>query len=116
MPPQIVELFGSPFLTWRGVPLLPSDKLDLKGSSESAPGTTNILLMRVGEADQGVVGLRPAKVPDEVEPGLAVRAMGVDHQAITSYLVTSYFSTAALVDDAIAVLQNVEVSNYYDYS
>ncbi|MFD7450125.1 family 2B encapsulin nanocompartment shell protein [Kitasatospora sp. NPDC059827] len=116
VPPQIVELFGSPFLTWRGVPLLPSDKLDLKGSANSAPGTTNILLMRVGEERQGVVGLRPAKVPDEVEPGLAVRAMGVDRQAITSYLVTSYFSTAALVDDAVAVLQNVEVSNYHDYS
>jgi CRP-like cAMP-binding protein len=116
VPPQIVELFGSPFLTWRGVPLLPSDKLDLKGSANSAPGTTNILLMRVGEERQGVVGLRPAKVPDEVEPGLAVRPMGVDRQAITSYLVTGYFSTAALVDDAIAVLQNVEVSNYHDYS
>ncbi|MFD9480005.1 family 2B encapsulin nanocompartment shell protein [Streptomyces nojiriensis] len=116
VPPQIVELFGSPFLTWRGVPLLPCDKLDLKGSGNSAPGTTNILLMRVGEAEQGVVGLRPAKVPDEVEPGLSVRPMGVDRQAITSYLVTSYFSAAALVDDAIAVLQNVEVSNYYDYS
>ncbi|MFJ1704639.1 family 2B encapsulin nanocompartment shell protein [Kitasatospora sp. NPDC088346] len=116
VPPQIVELFGSPFLTWRGVPLLPSDKLDLKGSSNSAPGTTNILLMRVGEAEQGVVGLRPSSVPDEVEPGLSVRAMGVDRRAITSYLVTSYFSTAALVDDAVAVLQNVEVSNYYDYS
>ncbi|MEV7603115.1 family 2B encapsulin nanocompartment shell protein [Kitasatospora sp. NPDC089797] len=116
VPPQIVELFGSPFLTWRGVPLLPSDKLDLKGSATSAPGTTNILLMRVGEERQGVVGLRPAKVPDEVEPGLAVRAMGVDRQAITSYLVTAYFSAAALVDDAVAVLQNVEVSTYHDYS
>ncbi|NUK08503.1 cyclic nucleotide-binding domain-containing protein [Streptomyces lunaelactis] len=115
VPPQIVELFGSPFLTWRGVPLLPCDKLDLRGSG-SVPGTTNILLMRVGEAEQGVVGLRPAKVPDEVEPGLSVRAMGVDRQAITSYLMTSYFSAAALVDDAIAVLQNVEVANYYDYS
>ncbi|AVZ72678.1 Crp/Fnr family transcriptional regulator [Streptomyces lunaelactis] len=116
VPPQIVELFGSPFLTWRGVPLLPCDKLDLRGSGNSVPGTTNILLMRVGEAEQGVVGLRPAKVPDEVEPGLSVRAMGVDRQAITSYLMTSYFSAAALVDDAIAVLQNVEVANYYDYS
>ncbi|TQF08074.1 cyclic nucleotide-binding domain-containing protein [Kitasatospora acidiphila] len=116
VPPQVVELFGSPFITWRGVPLLPSDKLDLKGSAGAAPGTTNILLMRVGEDQQGVVGLRPAKVPDEVEPGLAVRPMGTDRQAITSYLMTGYFSTAALVDDAIGVLQNVEVSNYHDYS
>ncbi|BAJ26306.1 MULTISPECIES: cyclic nucleotide-binding domain-containing protein [Kitasatospora] len=116
VPPQIVELFGSPFLTWRGVPLLPSDTLDLRGTADSAPGTTNILLMRVGEDRQGVVGLRPAKVPDEAEPGLSVRPMGVDRQAITSYLVTGYFSVAALVDDAIAVLQDVEVAHYHDYS
>ncbi|GAA1143149.1 hypothetical protein F4556_005856 [Kitasatospora gansuensis] len=116
VPPVVMELFGSPFMSWRGVPLLPSDKLDLKGSGQSAPGTTNILLMRVGEAEQGVVGLRPSKVPDEVEPGLSVRPMGVDLKAITSYLVTSYFSAAALVEDAVAVLQNVEVSKFHDYS
>ncbi|MFI1970526.1 family 2B encapsulin nanocompartment shell protein [Streptomyces cinnamoneus] len=114
VPPVIDTRHGSPLLTWRGVPLLPSDKMPLTGPDGA--GTTEILLMRVGEATQGVVGLRPSKVPDEVEPGLAMRNMGMDQKGITSYLMTAYFNAAVLVEDAIAVLQNVEVSKYHDYS
>ncbi|KRV51215.1 Crp/Fnr family transcriptional regulator [Wenjunlia vitaminophila] len=113
VPPVIETRFGSPLLTWRGVPLLPSDKVRFSGPGAA---TTEILLMRVGEADQGVVGLRPAKVDDEIEPGLAVRNMGVDRRGVTSYLMTAYFNAAVLVEDAVAVLQNVGVANYYDYA
>ncbi|WP_052864376.1 family 2B encapsulin nanocompartment shell protein [Streptomyces niger] len=116
VPPVMDTRFGSPLLTWRGVPLLPSDKVGFSNSSGAAAGTTEILLIRAGEAEQGVVGLRPSEVPDEVEPGLAMRNMGTDKRAITSYLMTAYFNTAVLVEDAIAVLQNVEVSKYHDYS
>lgn len=114
VPPVVDTRFGSPLLTWRGVPLLPSDKVRFTGGVGS--GTTEILLMRMGEAEQGVVGLRPSSVQDEVEPGLAMRNMGTDQKGITSYLMTAYFNTAVLVEDAVAVLQNVEVSNYHDYS
>ncbi|WP_328315320.1 family 2B encapsulin nanocompartment shell protein [Streptomyces sp. NBC_00442] len=114
VPPVTDTRFGSPLLTWRGVPLLPSDKMRFSGGG--AVGTTEILLMRLGEAEQGVVGLRPAAVPDEIEPGLSMRNMGVDQKGISSYLMTAYFNTAVLVEDAIAVLQNVEVSTYHDYS
>ncbi|MET9417194.1 family 2B encapsulin nanocompartment shell protein [Streptomyces klenkii] len=114
VPPVIENRFGSPLLTWRGVPLLPSDKVRTSGPNGAA--TTEILLMRVGEAEQGVVGLRPAKVADEVEPGLSMRNMGMDQKGITQYLMTAYFNTAVLVEDALAVLQNVEVSKYHDYS
>ncbi|AOR31163.1 Crp/Fnr family transcriptional regulator [Streptomyces fodineus] len=114
VPPVIENRFGSPLLTWRGVPLLPSDKVRFSGGA--GVGTTEILLMRLGEAEQGVVGLRPSKVPDEVEPGLAMKNMGVDQKGITSYLMTAYFNAAVLVEDALAVLQNVEVSKYHDYS
>ncbi|MFD9484464.1 family 2B encapsulin nanocompartment shell protein [Streptomyces sp. NPDC059991] len=114
VPPVTDTRFGSPLLTWRGVPLLPSDKVRFTGGVGS--GTTEILLMRMGEAEQGVVGLRPSSVQDELEPGLAMRNMGTDQKGITSYLMTAYFNTAVLVEDAVAVLQNVEVSNYHDYS
>ncbi|MEU8690668.1 family 2B encapsulin nanocompartment shell protein [Streptomyces sp. NPDC048665] len=114
VPPVIENRFGSPLLTWRGVPLLPSDKVRFSGGA--GVGTTEILLMRLGEAEQGVVGLRPSKVADEVEPGLAMKNMGVDQKGITSYLMTAYFNAAVLVEDALAVLQNVEVSKYHDYS
>ncbi|HEX4206576.1 MAG TPA: family 2B encapsulin nanocompartment shell protein [Ktedonobacteraceae bacterium] len=110
VPPPTIEIFGNPFVTWRGVPLLPTNKLMVNDND-----TTNILLMRVGEREQGVVGLQQTGIPDEHLPGLAVRFMGIDSKAIASYLVTSYYSVAVLVDDALGVLENVEVSHYYEY-
>ena len=113
VPPLTVQLFGSPFLTWRGVPLVPSDKLEIKGEGKSA--TTSILLLRVGEPEQGVVGLQKAGVTGEVEPGLSVRYMGNNERSIASHLVTRYFSAAVLTEDAIARLDNVEIGNYHEY-
>ncbi|HEX7655216.1 MAG TPA: cyclic nucleotide-binding domain-containing protein, partial [Verrucomicrobiae bacterium] len=110
VPPPTVQLFGSPFLTWRGVPLIPSNKLEVKNNAST------ILLLRVGEADQGVVGLQKTGVTGEVEPGLSVRYMGTNVNSVASHLVTRYFSAAVLTKDAIARLDNVLVNNYYDYS
>jgi D-aminopeptidase len=56
-----------------------------------------------------VIGLRPAGLPDEVEPGLSVRRMTVNGQAITSYLVSAYCSAAVLVPDALGVLEDVQI-------
>ena len=47
--------------------------------------------------------------PEEVEPSLSVRFMGIDQQAIISYLITNYYSVAVLVPDALGVLDNVQV-------
>lgn len=113
VPPVAIELFGSAFITWRGVPLIPCDKLTLNGGA--GHGTTNILLMRVGEAEQGVVGLHQTDIEGELLPGLSLRFMGIDQKAIANYLMTLYYSVAVLVDDALGVLENVEVSNYYEY-
>lgn len=110
VPPPTVNLFGSPFLTWRGVPLVPSNKVEI-----SAEGRTSILLLRVGEEHQGVVGLQKAGVTGEVEPGLSVRYMGTNENSIASHLVTRYFSAAVLTEDAIARLDNVSVNKYHDY-
>jgi hypothetical protein len=64
--------------------------------------------MRVGEDDQGVIGLHQTGLPDEHEPSLNVRFMGVSEQAIISYLVSAYFSVAVLVPDALGILENCE--------
>jgi hypothetical protein len=109
VPPPTVALFGSQFLTWRGVPLIPTDKLRV------TKGKTNILLLRVGESRQGVVGLYQPNLPGQQSMGLSVRFMGINHKAIASYLVSLYCSLAVLTDDAIAVLENVDVGNYYEY-
>lgn len=110
VPPPTVHLFGSPFITWRGVPIIPSNKLEV------GPGhKTSILLLRVGEAEQGVVGLQKTGVTGEVEPGLSVRYMGTNVNSIASHLVTRYFSAAVLTSDAIARLDNVVVNHYHEY-
>jgi hypothetical protein len=108
VPPATVTMFGAPFLTWRGVPLVPIDKLKIDGK-------TSILLLRVGEKKQGVIGMYQPGLPGEQTPGLSVRFMGIDHKAIASYLVALYCSAAVLTDDAIAALDQVDVGSYHEY-
>lgn len=109
VPPPTVSLFGSPFLTWRGLPLIPSDKVPV------VKGKSKIILLRTGESRQGVVGLFQPGLPGEQSPGLSVRFMGINEKAIASYLISLYCSLAVLVDDAIAVLDDVETGKYHEY-
>ena len=109
VPPATVSLFGSQFITWRGIPLIPSDKIPLE------KGKTKILLLRVGEERQGVVGLYQPGLDGQQGPGLSVRFMGISRNAIASYLVSLYCSLAVLTDDALAVLDGVEVGRFHDY-
>lgn len=117
VPPVTTNLFGAPVIMWRGVPIVPCDKLEIKSRYHSNQwfGTTSILLLRVGEAEQGVVGLHQAGIPGEISPSLSARLMGLDSLGVASYLLTLYFSCAVLTDDALAVLENVEVGYYHDY-
>ncbi|WP_245886201.1 family 2B encapsulin nanocompartment shell protein [Umezawaea tangerina] len=96
---------GGDRISWRGVPIYPCGKIPV-----SAGRTSSVLLMRTGEDNRGVLGLRQVGLPDEYEPGLSVRRMGVSDRAITSYLVSTYYSAAVLVPDALAVLEGAEVS------
>jgi hypothetical protein len=95
---------GEPVRSWRGIPMLPCDKLPItKGH------TTSIIAMRTGEDSQGVIGLRHTGLPDEYEPGLSVRFMNINEQAVSSYLLSTYHSAAILVPDALGVLEQVEL-------
>jgi CRP-like cAMP-binding protein len=102
--PTSIDLGGHQVPAWRGIPLLPCNKIPV---SESR--TSSILLMRTGEKNQGVIGLHQAGIPDEIEPSLSVRFMGINEKAIISYLVSCYFSAAVLVPDALGILENVEI-------
>ncbi|MER7516146.1 family 2B encapsulin nanocompartment shell protein [Streptomyces sp. NPDC126499] len=102
-----IDVDGTRITTWRGVPIYPCDKIPV-----SDTGTTSIICMRTGESEQGVIGLHQPGLPDEIEPSLSCRFMGIDEQAIISYLVTAYYSAAVLVPDALGVLENVEVSRW----
>jgi len=88
------------------VPIFPCDKIPV-----TAANTTSILVMRTGEKDQGVIGLHRTPIPDEYKPGLSVRFMGIDEQAVISYLVSAYYSAAVMVPDALGVLENVELGH-----
>ncbi|GLY46495.1 family 2B encapsulin nanocompartment shell protein [Lentzea sp. NBRC 102530] len=99
-----VEVEGKALQSWRGIPIAPCDKIPVNKN-----GTTSIIAMRLGEEKQGVVGLRQTGIPDEYEPGLNVRFMGIDEHAMLKYLVSTYYSAAVLVPDALGVLENVEI-------
>jgi len=114
VPPPTVSLFGAQFLTWRGIPLVPSDKLRISGA-DGAPAKSNILLLRTGEARQGVIGLFQPGLPGEQTPGLSVRFMGLNRNSIASYLIALYCSAAVLTEDALGVLENVSVDHYHEY-
>ncbi len=102
--PSSVALGERTVPAWRGVPLLPCPVIPI-----SEHNTSSILVLRTGADNQGVVGLHQTGLPDEYEPGLNVRFMGIDEKAVISYLVSTYFSAAVLVPDAIGMLENVEL-------
>ncbi|MGH3416968.1 MAG: family 2B encapsulin nanocompartment shell protein, partial [Actinocrinis sp.] len=70
------EIDGRRAPAWRGVPIFPCGKIPVADGH-----TTSILALRTGEQEQGVVGLRQTGIPDEFEPGLNVRFMGIDGKA-----------------------------------
>jgi CRP-like cAMP-binding protein len=104
--PQPAQVGTHSLPAWRGVPIFPCNKIPVTSHS-----TSSILLMRAGEENRGVVGLHQTGIPDEYQPGLSVRFMGIDEQAIISYLVSAYYSAAVMVPDALSVLENVEIGH-----
>ncbi|MGC4999660.1 family 2B encapsulin nanocompartment shell protein [Streptomyces sp. DT195] len=102
--PGTANVDGREVPAWRGVPILPCGKIPITGDH-----TSSIIALRTGEANQGVVGLYQTGIPEEYQPGLNVRFMGIDRAAIVNYLVTAYYSLAILVPDAAGVLENVTI-------
>ncbi|GAA3562698.1 MULTISPECIES: family 2B encapsulin nanocompartment shell protein [Streptomyces] len=105
--PETIEMAGNRIPTWRGVPIFPCNKIPVTDAR-----TTSIIAMRTGESEQGVIGLQQSGIPDEIEPSLSCRFMGINEQAIIKYLVTAYYSAAVLVPDALGVLENVEIGRW----
>ncbi|MGH3962237.1 MAG: family 2B encapsulin nanocompartment shell protein [Pseudonocardiaceae bacterium] len=102
--PQNVDVDGHMVMSWRGVPILPCNKIPITKTR-----TSSILALRTGVEDEGVIGLHQTGIPDEVQPGLNARFMGINDKAIISYLVSAYYSVAVLVPDALGILENVEI-------
>lgn len=107
--PGNADFHGQSVPAWRGVPILPCNKIPV-----SSQGTSSIIAMRLGQDCQGVIGLHQTGIPDEIEPGLNARFMGIDDKAVISYLVSTYYSAAVLVPDALGTLEDVEVHRRRD--
>ncbi|MEU6849774.1 family 2B encapsulin nanocompartment shell protein [Actinacidiphila alni] len=107
--PGTADVNGHAVPGWRGVPLLPCGKIPVSGHH-----TSSIIALRTGETDQGVIGLLPAALPEQHQPGLNVRFMGVSTTAVVRYLVTAYYSMAILVPDAVGILENAQLGRVGD--
>ena len=96
-----VEMFGSPFFTWRGIPIVPSDKINVGND-----GSTEVMLLRVGEDRQGVFGLSgTARTGRVIAPGITAKFNGADDQGHQRFLLTRYVSLAVLALDALGILK-----------
>ncbi len=102
--PQTIPIHGAAVPSWRGLPIFPCNKIPVTEANASS-----ILVLRTGAENQGVIGLHQTGIPDEYQPSLSVRFMGINEKAIISYLVSAYYSVAILVPDALGVLLNVEI-------
>ena len=102
-----VDCDGHQVPAWRGVPMLPVQQ----DPGHRRPHHLDPLHAH-GREKQGVVGLHQTGIPDEYQPGLSVRFMGINEQAIISYLVSAYYSAAVLVPDALGILENVEIGHW----
>src|SRR4028118_1582724 len=102
--PSSIDMNGVQVTAWRGVPIFPCSKIPI-----TTARTSSTLLMRTGLEKQGVIGLHQTGIPDEYQPSLSVRFMGISEKAIISYLVTAYYSAAVLVPDALGILEDVEI-------
>ncbi|MGW4867684.1 family 2B encapsulin nanocompartment shell protein [Streptomyces chartreusis] len=102
--PGTASVDGHEIPAWRGVPIFPCNKIPI-----SAQNTSSIIALRTGEGDQGAIGLYQTGIPEEYQPGLNVRFMGIDANSIIRYLVTAYYSMAILVPDAVGILENAQI-------
>ena len=92
--PGYVEMFGATFSTWRGIPLVPCDKLFRKN-------TYDIFLIRTGERDNGVVQLYNNNISANGVPSLVVKENSTDDYGLISYRVSYYFNIAVLSKDSV---------------
>ena len=82
-------------------------------ASPIVDGKTQILLMR-GRKAPGRGGLFQPGLAGEQSPGRRC-ASWASANAIASHLISLYCSLAVLTEDALAVLDDVEIDKYHDY-
>ena len=106
---ETMEFHGGHFICWRGLPILPTNKLylyDGQGKTledrKVGASKTNVLLMRMGEDKQGVISLYAAGTEGSPRfPFITVDFMGISDESVASYLMTMYAAIAVLTAGAL---------------
>lgn len=89
------ELFGYQFVTWRGLPIIVSDKIP-------CDKTTYVFLIRTGLKDSGVIQLYNLTPTKSGYPGIFIETSMTDNLGSVNTRVTSYANVAVLSNEAIA--------------
>ncbi|XWV25524.1 membrane protein [Tupanvirus deep ocean] len=92
-----MELFGYQFVTWRGLPIITSDKIPYEKGTR-----TFAFLIRSGENDMGVVQLYNITPTKSGYPGVFVETSMTDNLGSVNTRVTLYTNIAVLSKEAIA--------------
>lgn len=90
-----VELFGYSFVTWRGLPIITSDKIPHDKN-------TQIFLIRTGTKDSGVVQLYNMTPTKSGHPGVFIETSQTDKLGTVSTRITLYTNIVVLSKEAIA--------------
>lgn len=92
-----MELFGYQFVTWRGLPIITSDKIQYEKGKQ-----THVFLIRTGVSDSGVVQLYNMAPTKSGHAGIFTETSMTDNVGTVNTRVTLYTNIAVLSDDAVA--------------
>lgn len=91
------EIFGYSFITWRGLPIITTDKIPY-----TAQSLTYVFLIRTGQKDSGVIQLFNATPTKSGFPGVFIETSMTDNLGSVNTRVTLYTNIAVLSREAIA--------------
>lgn len=91
------ELFGYQFITWRGLPIVPCDKIPYSTSSN-----TYAFLIRTGTNDSGVVQLYNMTPTKSGHSGIFIESSMTDNLGSVNTRITLYTNVAVLSSESIA--------------
>ncbi len=94
-----VEIFGHPFWTWRGIPIIPTDKLNVKNKK------SQVLLVRMGENDNGIFEIYNKAQHNHSIEGITIKETGIDENGLVGYLISMYYNIVIPTHDAIFYLE-----------
>ena len=92
-----MELFGYQFVTWRGIPIITSNKIPNQEEIGSF-----IFLIRTGFDDDGVVQIRNGNKTDSGHPGIFIENSKTDNCGAVNTRISLYTNVAVLSNQSIA--------------